>query len=346
MRQAVRQCLSGAPSRQTVGRIRQQAGDRARLRGRTHGEAVLKVFVTGATGVLGRRVVDLLVDEGDLVFAIARSSAKADDLRAAGAQPVVVSLFDPGALADAFAGIDAVLNLATAIPPAAKAARKRAWDENHRIRTVGSVAVATAAAKAGVQRLVQESLAFAYADGGDHWLDEDSRLDVPNHGVGILEAEAAIDRFRADGGGTGVVLRFGNFQAGDAAHTIDQISLAARGLLPLFGDDDAWWPLVHVDDAATAVVAALGGPGGVFNVAAQPATRQQIASAFAEAVGRRRVRRPPSVVARLGRSAGRMLARSERVSSGRFRDATGWHPEHDDVASILRDCVLRSEEPA
>ena len=300
----------------------------------------MKVFVTGATGVLGRRVVDLLVDRGDLVFAIARSAAKADDLRAAGAQPVEASLFDPGALSDVFADKDAVLNLATAIPPLSRAGRKRAWDENHRIRTVGAGAVATAAAKAGVPRLVQESIAFAYADGGDHWLDEDSRLDVPTHGVGILEAEAAIDTYRADGGGTGVVLRFGNFMAPDSSHTRAQLAMAARGMLPLVGEDQAWWPLIHVDDAATAVVAALDCRGGVFNVTAQPATRHQLAEAFADVVGRKRVRRPPTMLSRVGPEAGRMLARSERVSSGRLRDATGWHPEHDDALTILRDCII------
>jgi len=306
---------------------------------------ILKVFVTGATGVLGRRVVDLLVDRGDLVYAIARTADKADDLRAAGAQPVEVSLFDPAALAEAFEGMDVALNLATSIPPLSRAARTSAWDDNHRIRTVGSAAVATAAAKAGVTRLVQESLAFAYADGGDRWLDEDSQLDVPVHGVGILEAEGAIDRFRADGGGVGIALRFGNFMGPDAAHTIDQLAMARRGLIPLMGDDGAWWPLIHTDDAASAVLAAVDGPGGVFNISAQPATRQQIAAAFAEVVERRRVRRPPTVLARLGPAAGRMLARSERVSSGRFRDATGWRPGRDDVGAILHACLpARSDD--
>lgn len=298
----------------------------------------MKIFVTGATGVLGRRVVDLLVARGEEVTGIARTEAKAEQLAGQGAESAPVSLFDSAALAEAFAGHEVVLNLATAIPPISKAARPGAWDDNQRIRTVGSDVVAQAAAEAGVARLVQESLAFAYADGGDRLLDEDSPLDVPDHGIGIIEAEAAVEGFRMVGG-DGVVLRFGNFQAADADHTQSQLKMASRGVLPLLGDDDAWWPVVHADDAATAVIAALDAPSGTYNVAAQPATRRQIAAAHASALGKRKVRRPPTVMAKLGPAAGQMLARSERVSSQLLRETTGWQPVHDDIEGLVRACL-------
>lgn len=298
----------------------------------------MRIFVTGATGVLGRRVVDRLVQRGDAVTAIARSAAKAAQLDSRGATSTPVSLFDSSALAEAFDGHEVVLNLATAVPPMSKATRAGAWDDNQRIRTVGSEAVATAAAEAGVGRLVQESLAYAYADGGDEVLDEDSPLDVPDHGVGIIEAEAAVERFRTSGG-TGVVLRFGNFHAPDADHTQAQLQMASRGVLPLLGADGAWWPAIHVDDAAAAVIAALDAADGIYNAAAQPATRQQIAAAYASALGKRKVRRPPTVMAKLGPSAGEMLTRSQRVSSQRLRDATGWRPEYDNIEDLIRACL-------
>jgi 2-alkyl-3-oxoalkanoate reductase len=127
----------------------------------------MKVFVAGATGVLGRRAVAGLVRSGHEVSALVRSDAKAGQVVAAGAAPVRCSLFDPDGLRSAMAGHDAVINLATHIPPVTAAARAPAWAENDRVRTVGSRNLVDAALVAGVGRYVQESIAFLYADGGD-----------------------------------------------------------------------------------------------------------------------------------------------------------------------------------
>src|SRR5690349_5278263 len=97
----------------------------------------MKIFVAGATGVLGRRVVPLLVAEGHQVTGISRSPEKAAQLTSAGATPVTVDLFDGAGLAAAVAGHDVVMNLATHIPDLTKAARSSAWSENDRIRTEG-----------------------------------------------------------------------------------------------------------------------------------------------------------------------------------------------------------------
>src|SRR5580765_982765 len=109
----------------------------------------MRVFVAGATGVLGRRAIPALVAAGHAVTAVVRSPAKAALARSLGATPVEVSLFDPDALRAAVAGHDAVCNLATHIPPLTRAADPRAWDENNRIRTDGSRNLVDAALAAG-----------------------------------------------------------------------------------------------------------------------------------------------------------------------------------------------------
>ena len=94
----------------------------------------MRVFVAGATGVLGRRTVARLVAAGHQVTGVARSPEKDTLLESLGARPVRVDLFDADAVRAAVAGHDAVVNVTTKIPPVAQMARMSAWDENERIR--------------------------------------------------------------------------------------------------------------------------------------------------------------------------------------------------------------------
>src|ERR1700722_3681231 len=120
----------------------------------------MKIFVAGATGVVGSRAVPLLLHAGHRVTALARTAERAKSLQEAGATPVTVSLFETQPLIDAVAGHDAVINLATHIPDLARAARSSAWAENDRIRTEGSRNLVDAALAAGASRYVQESVCF------------------------------------------------------------------------------------------------------------------------------------------------------------------------------------------
>ena len=136
------------------------------------------ITITGATGVIGRRAVRELVAAGHDVTGVTRSPRGRAILlaprRPAGRRRRVRR----GSLADAFAGTDVVVNLLTHIPPAARMHLPEAWQENTRLRTQASRAIAHAAAVAGARRLVQESMAFVYADGGDRTLDEDAPIDA------------------------------------------------------------------------------------------------------------------------------------------------------------------------
>ena len=120
----------------------------------------MRIFVAGATGVIGRRVVVQLRAAGHAVTGIARTPEKAAQLRRVGARPISVSLFDPAALRDAVVGHDAVVNLATKIPTLAQSARAQGWTENTRIRVEGSrnlvdaaIAARRARVRSGVDRV-------------------------------------------------------------------------------------------------------------------------------------------------------------------------------------------------
>ena len=191
-----------------------------------------------------------------------------------------------------------------------------AWDENDRLRTEASAAVARAAQAAGARRLVQESIAFVYADGGDAWLDEDA----PVAGGGVTTTALTAERnARELFDGDAVVLRFGLFMGPDSGSTQAALNAARAGVSIAIGPPEAYRPTLWLDDAATAIAAALRVPAGTYNVAdTDPPTNAEIDAALAAAVGVSTLRtRPPQ---------DGPLARSQRVSNRRLREASGWAP--------------------
>ena len=184
------------------------------------------------------------------------------------------------------------------------------------MRTLASAAIARAARTAGVRRLVQESIAFVYADGGDAWLEEDA----PVAGGGVTTTALTAERnARELFAGDTVVLRFGLFLGPDSESSQAALEAAGGGASLTVGPPGAYRPTIWLDDAAAAIAAALRAPAGTYNVAdAAPATNAEIDGALAAAVGIRALR------ARAPQDG--PLARSQRVSSRRLREAGGWTP--------------------
>jgi nucleoside-diphosphate-sugar epimerase len=290
----------------------------------------VKTFVAGATGVLGRRVVRLLVTAGHDVSALARSDESATLLRRLGATPVRAQLFDPDALRGAVAGHEVVCNLATHIPPTSKMALPRAWAENDRIRTEGSKNLVEAVLAGGTPRYVQESIALVYRDGQDRWLDESSPIDAVANLGSATTAEANAARVTG-AGATGVVLRFATFYGPDSGSTLDMIRLARRRIA-LGAGPDRYMSSITTDDAAAAVVASLGAPAGLYNVGDdEPVTRREFFASLAGALGVRPPFIAPAALARLGGPRAAGILRSQRVSNGAFVEATGWRPASPSV---------------
>ena len=293
----------------------------------------MKILVTGATGVLGRAVLPRLVAAGHEVAGLARSRQNDEIIRSLGAEPLRADLSDPRSLAAAMAGRDAVLHLATAIPPTGEARRREAWLANDRIRAEGTRALVDAALAADVRVVVYPSVTFLYPDRGDAWIDAAT---VPPAPVDMLRstvvAEAEVARFAEAGaadGWRGVALRLAGLYGPSSPATAEQFRMARKGIAALGGPADAFTPMLWVDDAATALVAALErAPSGVYDVVDdEPLRQREIVAALARAVGRRRLLRPPApLTRRLGGAVGELFVRSQHVSNRRFKEATGWAP--------------------
>lgn len=291
----------------------------------------MKVFVTGATGAIGGHAVPALIGEGHTVTALARTPEKAARLLKQGAQPVTVSIFDPAALAAAFAGHDAVINLTSAIPSMTHFMQPKAWQENDRVRTEGSAAIVDAALVASVGRLVQESVSMLYPDRGTAWIDEMTPTDFYPMAQANLAAEANAGRFTA-AGGTGIVLRFGWFYGPGATHSEQFLHLARYHLCVMMGDANSYVSSIHMADAGAAVAAALHAPAGTYNIVDdEPLTKRAYANALAAAAGKRAWLRLPGRAALLLGERSTSLTRSLRVSNQRFKAVTGWAPRYPSV---------------
>ncbi len=234
-----------------------------------------RVFVTGATGVLGRRVVPALVAAGHTVTAVVRSEPKADAVRAAGATPVWVDLFDRDAVRAAITNHDSVAVGGVPISMA-----------HERIATTCRRAHNRGCGCRSGDRTVHPGIDhFPYVDRGDEWIDEQCERNYYWATESTVAAEAAAADVTA-AGGVGIVLRFAMLMAPDSAHTRRFVAAAKRGLFALVGKAEGFTSFVHVDDAAAAVMAALDAPAGTFNVAEpDPVRRSTHRDALAGSVG-------------------------------------------------------------
>jgi nucleoside-diphosphate-sugar epimerase len=293
----------------------------------------MRVFLTGATGAIGPATVRGLLERGHQVRAVARSDDKAAKLRELGAEPVAVDLFDGDAVKGAVDRCQAVLHLATNVPPLRRMARKKGWASHNRLRTTATELLVDAALTTGATTFVKESVTFSYPDRGDAWIDETT---PPDETIALLRptlaGERIIDRFTA-GGGRGVVLRFGSFY-GPTARMIDESFRLARWRLSMVaGKPEAYVSSIHTDDVASAAVAALDAPSGIYNVVEDdPVTRREYLDVFAAAFGLHKLRPVPSWAMRVGGgSAAEAVIRSQRVSNKKLRDGTDWSPGYPSV---------------
>lgn len=299
-----------------------------------------RLFVVGATGVLGRRVVARALAHGHRVTGAARDARAADTLRALGATPLAVDLFDSSEVRQAVAGHDVVVNLATAVPSISKATLPGAFRANDNLRARASRILVDATLAGDVGRYIRESVTMAYPDRADDWIVEDTPLDPEAHLRTVAEAENDTRRLTA-AGRDAVVLRFAYFCGPDAEHTQEQLRLARRLRIGgAIGPTDAYFSIIHLDDAADATISALDAPPGTYNVTDdEPLTRREHLAAQAWALGVTRLRRPPTWLTDLAGPPARAMMRSQRVSNRALRTSTPWRPTHPSAWSAWQDSV-------
>lgn len=292
----------------------------------------MRVFVAGATGAIGRPLVRQLVAAGHEVTGTTRREERVEDLRRAGATPVVCDALDAGAVREAVATAapEVVIHQLTALPDRFK----RGADfltETNRLRTEGTRNLVAAAQAAGARRLIAQSIAFAYQSVGDPVKEEDAPLETAE-GLGRVVAEHERRVLEAEGL-EGIVLRYGYLYGPGTWYSREgsQSDEVRRRRTPIVGKGDGVFSWIHVEDAASATVAALDrGAPGVYNVVDDdPAPMREWLPAFAEAVGAPKPRRAPLWLVRL--VGGRMAAHAANLrgaSNAKAKRELGWAPRY------------------
>lgn len=298
--------------------------------------STMRIFVTGATGAIGRRVVPMLLEAGHQVTAVGRTAEKRGVLAKAGARPADTNLFDPASVRRSIEGAEVIINLATAVPAGLKAILPWTWGPMDRVRReVSANLVSASLAEGGVRRFIQESFAPIYAEAGDRWVSESDQLKPARYNRSVLTAEANAERL-TQRGGESVILRFGYLYGPRDGNTQQLLDGIRRGWYPLFGEREGYSSWVSHHDAAAAVVAALGLPGGIYNVVEdRPLRRIELAEAVAQELGVPLPKFLPAWATRLSGSVAETLARSLRIANRKLKAASNWTPRFPSTADGL-----------
>jgi 2-alkyl-3-oxoalkanoate reductase len=298
----------------------------------------MRVFVAGASGAIGLPLVRQLAAAGHEATGTTRREDRAEQIRDAGAEAVVCDVLDAGVLEEAVraAEPEVVVNQLTSLPEKYNP-RTIDYGPTNRVRREGGANLMRAALATGARRYVTQSIAFLYAPEGTLLKDEDARPfeDAP---APFDEAVAAVLAHEREVLGTegieGVVLRYGQFYGRgtyyDHGGGIERE--VAKRRLPLIGPGTGISSFIHVEDAASATVAALDrGAPGVYNVCDdEPAAMREWLPVYAEAAGAKRPLRVPTWLARLG--GGRMAVEFgvnlRGASNAKAKRELGWKPRY------------------
>jgi 2-alkyl-3-oxoalkanoate reductase len=301
----------------------------------------MRIFVAGATGVIGKRLVPLLRANGHEVVGTTRSPGKVDDLRALGAEPRVLDVLDAVAVGKAVseARPEVVVHQATALSDLGNLRNlDEAFADTNRLRTEGTDNLLAAAQAAGAEKFVAQSFAgWPYAKEGSLVKDEEAPLD-PSPPANAEQSMAAIRHLEKAVAGAealaGIVLRYGGFYG--PGTSLDEggehVAAIRKRAFPLVGSSAGMWSFVHIDDAAAATLAAIERGGrGIYNVVDdEPAPASEWLPYLAERLGAKQPRHVPEWLGRLvaGEQVVSMMTEARGASNAKAKRELGWTLVH------------------
>lgn len=294
----------------------------------------MRVFVAGAGGAVGRRLVPMLVARGHQVTGTASSERSAEVVRALGAEAVVVDGLDGMRIGEAVARAepDAIIHEMTALSGTPDFRHFDRWFAlTNRLRTEGTEHLLAAARASGARRFVAQSFTGWSNSREGSWIKtEDDPLDPQplKEQAQTLAAIRFLERTVLEAPLEGIVVRYGTLYGPGASEALVQLLHKRR--YPVIGGGAGIMSSTHVDDAAAGTVAALErGRRGVYHIVDDdPAPAREFIPAIAEAVGAKPPLRIPAWLGRLlaGEVAVRMMTEGRGSSNAKAKRELGWQP--------------------
>ena len=311
---------------------------------------IMRVFVTGATGVLGRHLVPGLVAAGHEVTATTRTPGKVAQLRAAGSEPVVLDGLDREAVIAAVraAAPEVIVHQMTALAGLRSLRHPdKTFAATNELRTRGTGNLLAAAARAGTGRVIAQGYAGPGPDkpsGGAVKTEEDPPDWRPiRSAVQMPAAIAYVDKTVPLEAPEGIVLRYGSFYGPGASDFL--LDMVRTRQLPVIGGGTGVWSFIEITDAAAATIAAVGhGAPGIYNVVDDdPAPVAEWLPYLAQVAGAKPPLRLPAWLGRLlaGQFVVAQMTSSRGSSNEKARKELGWVPRYPSWREGFRAWVSR-----
>ncbi len=309
----------------------------------------MKIFVSGATGLLGKRVTQELREKNHRVVSLARSENNLMTLQAMGVETLQGSLFDLQRVRDATKECDAILHLATHIPKKPNPTLED-WKENDRIRIEGTRVLLEAAEQNGIRLFLQQSITMLHGDlrGGT----ATAETPLPENQLPVLRSAWEMERMiaakvRRDL--SFIIVRFATFYSADSYHTRMLIEGIKNRRIPILGDGSYFWNFIHVDDAAQAVVFALQNHERMKNRTVDisdfhPILFREFVDTIVRETGSRPPKRIPRLLGRfiLGADTYKAFTNSHRIVKDRL--IVDWNPRYETFQKGLKTVLHALEE--
>ena len=321
----------------------------------------MRVFITGSTGVFGKRLVAELANRGHEPIGLIRDDDGAQLVEQHGGTPVHGDLFDVESLVDAAGDADAVVHAATSLPTKTKT-QAADWEQNDRVRVEGGKTALEAAARIEAKQFLTHTVVWAYRNEDGSPIDVDAEPNTNRTTASVVDAERAVEEAGRKNGLETSILRYGWFYGPDSGqmHNIAENLLAND--LPVIGDGltgrrgQTIISLIHTEDAARAMASAIeADASGIWHVVDdEPVSTDDFFGVFARLLDVDEPGRIPGWLAKffVGEDMVRFLTNSFPTLNDSFVDDVGWEPQYptyrDGLESIaetwLEDGLLVESE--
>jgi len=302
---------------------------------------IMRIFVAGAAGAVGRPLVSALVAAGHSVVGLTRTAMKTDAIRRMGAEPIIADGLDEAAVRHSVMSTkpDVIIDEMTDLAAVTDLRHfDRAFANTNRLRTRGTDLLLAAAREAGVRRFIAQSFCgWVFARSGDSVKTETDELDPnpPKQLSATLQAIRHLEQaVTSSSSPEGIVLRYGSFYGpGTGMLAPAMVEQLRHRRVPLIGDGGGWWSFIHVDDAASATVKAIerGAPGNTYNIVDdEPAQVREWLPTLARILGAKPPFHVPAWLGRLlaGEHVVSMMTEVRAGSNAKAKRELDWRPSY------------------